>query len=57
MVEKDYIRVGYKFDQDTIDGISELRAYLDNKYGIHTDTGTIKYLVKKGQELAKENKL
>ena len=57
MVSKDLTRVGFKFDNETIDKIEKIRVYLEKKYGIESTTGAIKYIVRKSAELVDENKL
>ena len=57
MVEKDVKAKGYRFDDDTLEILERVRVYLTKQYGIDTNTGAIKYLIRKGDQLAKENKL
>lgn len=47
----------YILDEDSLTKLENIRVYLEKKYGIDTLTGAIKYLIRKGEELSKENKL
>lgn len=47
----------YRLDDDSLNKLDDITDYLDKKYGIKTMTGTLRYIIIKADELAKENKL
>lgn len=55
MAEKQ--RKTYRLDDDSIKLLDNLTDYLDKKYGIKTLSGSLRYIIRKADELAKENKL
>ncbi len=50
-------RKTYRLDDDSLKKLEDITVYLNKKYGISTLTGSLKYIIRKGDELAKENKL
>lgn len=50
-------RKTYRLDDDSLKQLGAITEYLDKRYGINTLTGALKYLIRKGYDLSKENKL
>lgn len=57
MGKDEITRKGFKFDDETMAKFEKVMGYLKKKYGIDTMTGSLKYLIRKGEELADKNEL